>query len=73
MPDGHADQTLIRSAYVVRFDETTLRVGPAGHMRYVLSASTAFHLGGRDLASFRKFGILPGFAAVAVHDRYQNY
>jgi hypothetical protein len=42
-----------------------------------LSASTenyvAFHLGGRDLASFTEFGILPGFAGVAVHDRYQNY
>ncbi len=70
-------KTLITSASVVGFDETTLRVGPAGHKRYVLSASTedytAFHLGGRDLASFREFGILPGFAGVAVHDRYQNY
>ena len=68
---------LITSASVVGFDETTLRVGPAGHKRYVLSASpedyTAFHLGGRDLPSFREFGILPGFAGVAVHDRYQNY
>jgi transposase len=68
---------LITSASVVGFDETTLRVGPAGHKRYVLSASTedytVFHLGGRDLASFREFGILPGFAGVAVHDRYQNY
>ncbi|HSZ29145.1 MAG TPA: transposase [Pseudonocardiaceae bacterium] len=70
-------KTLITSADVVGFDETTLRVGPAGHKRYVLSASTedyvAFHLGGRDLATFREFGILPTFAGVAVHDRYQNY
>ncbi|PZS20236.1 MAG: hypothetical protein DLM60_09030 [Pseudonocardiales bacterium] len=76
-PDRHADQTLITLAYVVGFDETTLRVGPAGHKRYVLSASTedytALHLGGRDLPSFREFGILPAFAGVAVHDRYQNY
>jgi transposase len=68
---------LITLASVVGFDETTLRVGPAGHKRYVLSASTedytALHLGRRDLASFREFGILPGFAGVAVHDRYQNY
>jgi transposase len=70
-------KTLITGANVVGFDETTLRVGPAGRKRYVLSASTAdytvFHLGGRDLASFREFGILPGFAGIAVHDRYQNY
>jgi transposase len=70
-------KTLITSADVVGFDETTLRVGPAGHKRYVLSASTedyvVFHLGGRDLATFREFGILPTFAGVAVHDRYQNY
>jgi hypothetical protein len=70
-------KTLITLADVVGFDETTLRVGPAGHKRYVLSASTedyvVFHLGGRDLASFREFGILPAFAGVAVHDRYQNY
>jgi transposase len=32
-----------------------------------------FHLGGRDLASFRTFGILPGCTGIAVHDRYQNY
>jgi transposase len=70
-------KTLISSASVVGFDETTLRVGPAGCKRYVLSASTAdytvFHLGGRDLASFAEFGILPRFAGIAVHDRYQNY
>jgi hypothetical protein len=70
-------KTLINSASVVGFDETTLRVGPAGRKRYVLSASTAdytvFHLGGRDLASFAEFGILPRFAGIAVHDRYQNY
>lgn len=67
----------ITAADVVGFDETTLRAGPAGLKRYVLSAVTelysVFHLGGRDLASFREFGILPGFAGVAVHDRYQNY
>ena len=68
---------LITRAPVVGFDETTLRAGVAGHKRYVLSASTAefslYHLGGRDLASFTAFGILPEFAGTAVHDRYQNY
>jgi transposase len=70
-------KTLITVAQVVGFDETTLRAGPAGLKRYVLSAVTecysVFHLGGRDLDSFRDFAILPGFAGVAVHDRYQNY
>ncbi|MGH3886053.1 MAG: IS66 family transposase [Pseudonocardiaceae bacterium] len=70
-------KSLVTLAHVAGFDETTLRAGPAGHKRYVLSAVTefysVFHLGGRDLDSFREFGILPGFAGVAVHDRYQNY
>jgi hypothetical protein len=43
----------------------------------VLSASTetatVYHLGGRDLDSFAEAGILPGFAGIAVHDRYSNY
>jgi hypothetical protein len=68
---------LITQASVVGFDETTLRAGPAGCKRYVLSACTEFYsvfsLGGRDLDSFREFGILPGFTGIAVHDRYQNY
>jgi hypothetical protein len=70
-------KTLVTLAHVVGFDETTLRAGPAGLKRYVLSAVTeyysVFHLGGRDLDSFRDFAILPGFAGIAVHDRYQNY
>lgn len=70
-------KTLIATAHVVGFDETTLRAGPAGTRRYVLSASTeahtAYYLGGRDLGSFAAFDILPRFAGIAVHDRYQNY
>jgi transposase len=70
-------KSLITLAQVVGFDETTLRAGPAGQRRHILSAVTelysVFHLGGRDLESFREFGILPGFAGIAVHDRYQNY
>ncbi len=60
---------LITLAYVVGFDETTLRAGPAGHKRYVLSASTedytVFHLGGRDLASFTEFGSCPASLGLA--------
>jgi hypothetical protein len=70
-------KTLITAAHVVGFDETTLRCGPAGAKKYVLSASTdnatVYHLGGRDLDSLAKAGILPQFAGVAVHDRYGNY
>ncbi|MGH3587987.1 MAG: IS66 family transposase [Pseudonocardia sp.] len=70
-------KSMITLAHVVGFDETTLRCGPAGCKKYVLSASTedatAYHLGGRDLDSFAEFGILPSFAGVAVHDRYCNY
>jgi transposase len=70
-------RTLITMARVVGFDETTLRCGPAGTKKYVLSASTdnatIYHLGGRDLDSFADAGILPCFAGVAVHDRYANY
>ena len=70
-------KTLIALARVVGFDETTLRCGPAGEKKYVLSASTedatAYHLAGRDLDSFAEFGILPSFTGIAVHDRYANY
>ena len=62
---------------VVGFDETTLRVGPAGAQKHVLSANThphtAFWLGGRDLATFHAFGILDAFTGIAVHDRYTVY
>lgn len=56
-------KALITAAHVVGFDETTMRCGPAGAKKYVLSASTenatVYHLGGRDLDSFAKAGILP--------------
>jgi transposase len=72
-----AIRSLITLARVVGFDETTLRCGNAGTKKYVLSASTetatVYHLGGRDLDSFAEAGILPGFAGIAVHDRYSNY
>jgi uncharacterized coiled-coil protein SlyX len=70
-------KTLISAAYVAGFDETTLRAGPAGTRKHVLSASTdratMYWLGGRDLASFTAFGVLPGFTGIAVHDRYTLY
>jgi transposase len=70
-------RTLITGARVAGFDETTLRAGPAGTKKYVLGAFTEeyslLHLGDRTLESMRDFGILPGFAGVAVSDRYQNY
>ena len=70
-------KSMITLAHVAGFDETTLRCGPAGAKKYVLSASTetatVYHLGGRDLDSFAEAGILPAFTGVAVHDRYRNY
>ncbi|WP_322767560.1 IS66 family transposase [Frankia sp. Cr1] len=68
---------LVVGSPVVGFDETTLRCGPAGKKKYVLSASTdlyvVFGLGGRDLAGFKAFGVLGDFAGTAVHDRYNLY
>jgi hypothetical protein len=65
------------TAAVAGFDETTIRCGPAGQKKYILSGSTetvvAYHLGGRDLGSFTAFGILPAFGGIAVHDRYACY
>jgi len=70
-------RTVVTLAAVAGFDETTIRCGPAGQKKYVLSGSTetaaAYHLGGRDLGSFTAFGILPSFAGIAVHDRYACY
>lgn len=67
----------ITLAHVVGFDETTLRCGPAGAKRYVLSANTehltALFLGNRSLKSFHSFGILDDFSGIAVHDRYSVY
>src|SRR3979411_497338 len=70
-------RTLITMTHVVGFDETTLRCGPAGQKKYVLSASTenatVYHLGGPDLDSVAEAGILPQFAGGAVHDRSPHY
>jgi transposase len=70
-------RALITAAPVAGFDETTLRSGPAGEKKYVHGAFTeeysAFWLGTRSLDAMEDAGILPGFAGVAVSDRYQNY
>ena len=70
-------KTLITMAAVAHFDETTLRVGPAGVKKYVWSASTnrytVFALGRRSGAQFRTFAVGTRFAGVAVHDRYAVY
>ena len=70
-------RALITASPVAGFDETTLRSGPAGEKKYVHGAFTeqysAFCLGTRSLETMKEAGILPGFAGVAVSDRYQNY
>ncbi len=70
-------RALIAAAPVAGFDETTLRSGPAGEKKYVHGAFTeaysAFWLGSRSLDTMEDAGVLPGFAGIAVSDRYQNY
>src|ERR1700678_4140291 len=70
-------RALITAAPVAGFDETTLRSGPAGEKKYVHGAFTeeysAFWLETRSLDTMEDAGILPGFAGIAVSDRYQNY
>ncbi|MDQ2874737.1 MAG: IS66 family transposase [Actinomycetota bacterium] len=70
-------RALITASPVAGFDEPTLRSGPAGEKKYVHGAFTeeysAFWLGTRSLDTMEDAGILPGFAGIAVSDRYQNY
>jgi transposase len=70
-------KTLIIASRVAGFDETTLRSGAAGEKKYVHGAFTEryslFHLGTRSLETMKDFGILTGFAGIAVTDRYGNY
>jgi hypothetical protein len=69
---------LIILAYVVHFDETTLRAGGKGAKQYVWTASTtlytSYYLGDRSGASFRASGIGPNLSGgVIVHDRLDLY
>lgn len=73
-----AVKALITLAAVVHFDETTIRAGAAGQKQYVWSASTGRYTlyalaERRSGIQFREIGIGPGFAGVAVHDRYTVY
>ena len=67
---------LLTLAYVVCCDETPIRVGPRKAKKYLLVACnqmlTWYMLGGRDLATFKRF-VLADLTGVVVHDRYQNY
>ena len=70
-------RALIAAAPVAGFDETTLRIRQAGEKKYVhgafAEAYSAFWLGSRSLDTMEDAGVLPGFAGIAVSDRYQNY
>ena len=73
-----AIKALITLATVIHFDETTIRAGAAGQKQYVWSASTGRYTlyalaERRSGKQFREIGIGPGFAGVAVHDRYTVY
>jgi len=72
-----AIRAALRRADVVHFDETTLRVGPAGGQGYVWVAATdrftLYHLGARTLVAFLEFGIGVHLRGVVVHDGYVVY
>ena len=75
---GTLTKMLIILAYVVHFDETTLRAGGKGTKQYVQTASTtlytSYYLGDRSGASFKAFGIGPSlWGSVIVHDRLDLY
>ena len=75
---GTLTKMLIILAYVVHFDETTLRAGGKGTRQYVWTASTTLYtscyLGDRSGASFKAFGIGPSLrGSVIVHDRLDLY
>jgi transposase len=72
-------RALVITASVVCADETPIRVGPGPKSRkkYLLVACTSlltyYLLGDRDKETFGAFVLGDLSAAVAVHDRYQNY
>jgi transposase len=75
---GTLTKILIILAYVVHFDETTLRAGGKGTKQYVRAASTtlytSYYLGDRSEASFKASGIGPSlWGSVIVHDRLDLY
>jgi len=74
---GQAIRTAIARCPVVHFDETPLRVGPAGVRRYVWVAATSrytlFHLGARSTAAFTAWGIGRHLSGTVVHDNYCVY
>src|SRR5262245_147522 len=67
----------VRAAPVVHFDETTLRVGPAGARGYVWVAATdrftLFHLGARTVAAFCDWDIGGHLSGTVVRDGYAVY
>jgi len=67
----------VRGAPVVHFDETSLRVGPAGERGYVWVAATdrftLYHLGARTLAAFVDWDIGRHLNGTVVRDGYAVY
>jgi transposase len=73
-------RALVILARVICGDETPLRCGPgpkSAKKKYLQVACTSlltyYHLGDRDLPSFRNFIYSDLHGSVIVHDRYQNY
>ena len=67
----------LRRAGVVHFDETTMRVGPAGARGYVWVAATdlltLYHVGGRGLATFTDWDLGRHLRGTVVRDGYAVY
>jgi len=66
----------IQTAPVVHFDETSMHVGRAQQWLHSASTATLTWYGAhlkRGKEALDSFGILPGFAGVAVHDGWKPY
>lgn len=67
----------LRRASVVHFDETPLRVGPAGQTGYVWVAATdrftCYHLGARTLDAFVDWDLATHLHGTVVRDGYSAY
>jgi transposase len=75
-PAVHEISQALREQPVVHFDESSMRVGRILHWLHNASTRTLSWYGAhgkRGREALDSFGILPGFAGVAVHDGWRPY